>query len=101
MTDTRKDPLQELLARSSVRSSVPARDPAFELRVLEAVERRRFRNQMTVYAGVAAAVTLGSVFLTPILSPLLALPALPVFLSVIGVLPGLFLAGRQLVSARG
>ncbi|UDF02592.1 hypothetical protein [Asticcacaulis sp. AND118] len=96
MTDTLKD----MFARSPMHLSGPARDPAFELRVLEAVERRRFRTQMTVYAGVAGAVTVGGVFLTPILSPLLALPALPVFLSVIGVLPGLFLAGRQLRAAR-
>lgn len=90
------DPLRLMFAPTNV----PARDLAFELRVLEAVERRRFRRQITLYMMVAMAILGGSVFLTPLLGPVLTLPALPVFLSVIGVLPGLFLAERQLMGAQ-
>ncbi|WP_298331044.1 hypothetical protein [Asticcacaulis sp.] len=89
------DPLRLMFAPTDV----PARDLAFELRVLEAVERRRFRRQMALYLMIAMAILGGSVFLTPLLWPVLTLPALPVFLSVIGVLPGLFFAGRQIVSS--
>lgn len=88
------DPLRLMFAPTNV----PARDLAFELRVLEAVERRRFRRQMALYVLVALVTLMGSVFLTPLLGSVLTLPALPVFLSVIGVLPGFFLAGRQILA---
>jgi hypothetical protein len=90
------DPLRLLF----IPMKVPARDLAFELRVLEAVERRRFFRQVALYLMVAMAILGGSVFLTPLLSPVLTLPVLPVFLSVIGGVPGIVLAGMQILAAQ-
>ncbi|ADU12743.1 hypothetical protein [Asticcacaulis excentricus] len=90
------DPLRLLFTPTKV----PARDLAFELRVLEAVEHRRFRRQVALYLTVAMAILGGSVFLTPLLWPVLTLPGLPVFLSVIGVLPGIILAGTQVLATQ-
>ncbi|ESQ80488.1 hypothetical protein [Asticcacaulis sp. YBE204] len=87
------DALKAIFAAEPV---VSTRDWAFELRVMAAVERRRFRRNVVQMTVVALAVIMAAIALTPALAPVLdGLYALPVFGVMISVIPAVFVILRQ------
>ncbi|MDC7684284.1 DUF1622 domain-containing protein [Asticcacaulis sp. BYS171W] len=87
------DSLKAMFAAEPV---VPTRDWAFEVRVMAAVERRRFRRHVGQMIVVALSLLIAAVALTPAVAPVLdGLYALPVFVVMISAIPAVFAILRQ------